>query len=364
MSLYTSVVRPLLFQLDPEQAHRLALRFGAMSGFAAPVLRAASRVTDPRLATTVAGMKFDTPIGLSAGLDKSGDAIVTLAGLGFGFVEIGSVSADPSSGNPRPRLFRLPQDRAIVVAYGVPNDGAQTVAARLARISLPVPLGVNIVKTNRGQDAAPESSDQIIGEYVEAARVLAPYADYLMFNLSCPNTEDGRDFFADRGHLDASLSALAEIGLTKPVFLKVSPLGGVAMIEQVLEAAAPHRFVSGFMFNLPSTKPASLRSPPALWQHLPGAVSGPPAAELLDSCLRETWRRIDRRRYSLIASGGVFTAEDAYAKIRRGASLVQLLTALVYEGPGVVRRITQGLARLLERDGFSNVADAVGAEAN
>jgi dihydroorotate dehydrogenase len=364
MGLYSTVVRPLIFRLDPEQAHRLALRVGAFAGFTAPAMRAVFRASNPRLASKIAGLQFENPIGLSAGFDKSGEAIEALAGLGFGHVEIGSVSADPSAGNPRPRLFRLPEDRAIVVAYGVPNDGAPTVAARLAKISLPVPLGINIVKTNRGRGTPPESADQIIGEYVEAAHILAPYADYLMFNLSCPNTEDGRDFFADRGHLDASLAALGEIGLTKPVFLKVSPLGGVAMIEQLLEAAQPHNFISGFMFNLPSGMPGNLKSPASSWKSLPGAVSGPPAADLLDRCLRETWRRIDRRRYALIASGGVFTAEDAYAKIKLGASLVQLLTALVYEGPGVVRRITHGLAVLLEHDGFKNVADAVGAEAN
>lgn len=364
MGLYTAVVRPFVFRIDPERAHRMALRLGAAAGFAAPAMRAMCRVSDPRLAATVAGIRFENPVGLSAGFDKSGEAIAALAGLGFGFVEIGSVSADPSEGNPRPRLFRLPEDRAIVVAYGVPNDGARTVAARLARIELPVPLGINIVKTNRGPGAAPESADQIIGEYVEAARILEPHADYLMFNLSCPNTEDGRDFFADRAHLEASLAALAEIGLNKPVFLKVSPLGGIPMIERLLEAAAPHDFISGFMFNLPSEKPANLRSPEILWKYLPGAVSGPPSAALLDACLHETWRRMDRRRYALIASGGVFSAEDAYARIKLGASLVQLLTALVYEGPGVVPRIARGLARLLERDGIHNVADAVGVEAD
>lgn len=364
MSLYTSLIRPLAFRLDPERAHRIALRAGALASFAAPALRSRLRTSDPRLRIEVAGMRFDTPIGLSAGFDKSGEAIETLAGLGFGHVEIGSVSADPSNGNPRPRLFRLPEDRAIVVAYGVPNDGARTVAARLEKISLPVPLGINIVKTNRGPGIPPESAGEIIGEYVDAARVLAPHADYLMFNLSCPNTEDGRDFFADRGHLDASLAALGEIGLTRPVFLKVSPLGGVTMIEQVLEAAAPHSYISGFMFNLPSVKPGNMRTPEAVWKSIPGAVSGPPAAELLDRSLREMWRRIDRRRYALIASGGVFSAEDAYAKIKLGASLVQLLTALVYEGPGVVRRINRDLAALLARDGFNHVADAVGAEAN
>ncbi len=364
MTLYSSLVRPALFSLDPERAHRLALRAGALAGFAAPALRSFYRSGDPRLNIEVAGMRFENPIGLSAGLDKSGEAIEALAGLGFGHIEIGSVSADPSGGNPRPRLFRLPEDRAIVVAYGVPNDGAHAVASRLAKVSLPVPLGINIVKTNRGPGAPPESASQIIGEYAEAARMLEPHASYLMLNLSCPNTEDGRDFFADRGHLDAILAALGDVRLRKPVFLKVSPLGGVAMIEQVLEAAAPHRYIAGFMFNLPSVKPRNLRTPEAVWKSMPGAVSGPPAADLLDRSLREMWRRIDRRRYSLLASGGVFSAEDAYAKIKLGASLVQLLTALVYEGPGVVHRITQGLAALLERDGFNHVADAVGAEAN
>src|SRR5687767_9903490 len=149
MGAYSTIVRPLAFGLDPERAHRLALRAGGMARFAAPALRAIYGVTDPRLATNVAGIRFETPIGLSAGFDKSGEAIETLAALGFGFVEIGSVSIDPSGGNPRPRLFRLPEDRAIVVAYGVPNDGARAVAGRLSGMRLPVPLGINIVKTNR-----------------------------------------------------------------------------------------------------------------------------------------------------------------------------------------------------------------------
>src|SRR5207245_2089289 len=140
---------------------------------------------DPRLEIRIAGITFATPLGLAAGFDKSGTAIRLLAGLGFGFVEIGSVSLDPSDGNPRPRLFRLPQDRAIVVHYGLPNDGARAIAARLDRVRLPVPLGVNLVKTNRGPGAAPESADQIIGEYATAARMFDRRCDYLMFNLSC-----------------------------------------------------------------------------------------------------------------------------------------------------------------------------------
>jgi dihydroorotate dehydrogenase len=363
MGLYAGLLRPLLFQIDPETAHRSALALGAAAGFAGPALRALLAITDARLTTRVAGLDFPTPVGLAAGFDKNGQAVAALAGLGFGFLEIGSVSASFSPGNARPRLFRLPPDRAIAVAYGVPNDGAQAIAARLKGVHPPMPLGINIVKTNHGPGSPPESDDAIIADYVAAARVLAPCADYLMFNLSCPNTSDGKDFFADRARFDAWLIALAAEQLTKPIFLKVSPLGGVAAIEQLLAAAEPHAFIRGFMFNLPPVKPEQyLNTPRAQWQTVPGAVSGPPSAPLLDTCLRECYPRMDRRRYALFASGGIATGADAYRKIRAGASLVSLYTALIYDGPLAVRRVTRELLQLLERDGIKNIADAVGVD--
>lgn len=361
MTIYSTFVRPLAFRLEPETAHHLAITAGARLGWAAGAMRSVFHVDDPRLATNVAGLRFPTPIGLAAGFDKSGLAISALAGLGFGSVEIGSISIGPSVGNARPRLWRLPDDRGIVVHYGLPNDGAQTIAQRLSARRLPVPLGINLVVTNRGAGAARLKADEIIGEYAAAAKVLAPHADYLMLNLSCPNTVDGRDFFADSGHLDASLGALDEVKLKLPVFLKISPLGGVEAIERVLAAADARGFVSGFMFNLPPVKPEGMNTPAQIWRDLPGAVSGPPASALADFCIRETFRRMDRKRHVLIGAGGISSAEDAYAKIRLGASLVQLLTALIYEGPTVVRRITEGLAALLARDGVKHVSDAVGA---
>jgi len=363
MTVYSALVRPLMFRLDPETAHHLAIAAGQGLGWAAGALRAAMAVEDDRLATDVAALHFPTPIGLAAGFDKSGAAIRTLAGLGFGSIEIGSVSIDPSVGNPKPRLWRLPDDQAIVVHYGLPNDGAAVIGERLAGTRLPVPLGINLVVTNRGPGAAPLNADQIIGEYAAAAEAMAPRADYLMMNLSCPNTVDGRDFFADAGHLDAFLAALDETKQRRPVFLKISPLGGIDAIERVLAAADGRSSVAGFMFNLPALKPAGLRTAEKLWRELPGAVSGPPATALADFCLRETFRRMDRKRHVLIGAGGVFTAEDAYAKLRLGASLVQLLTALIYQGPGVVRTITQGLVQLLARDGVKNVPDIVGVDA-
>jgi dihydroorotate dehydrogenase len=362
MALYSTFIRPLAFRIEPETAHHLAIAAGTRLGWAANAMRSITEVSDERLSIDVAGLHFPTPIGLAAGFDKSGSAISALAGLGFGSVEIGSISIEPSLGNPQPRLWRLPDDRAIIVHYGLPNDGAAAIAERLSKTRLLVPLGVNLVVTNRGAGAAPLEADQIIGEYLAAAKIMAAHADYLMLNLSCPNTVDGRDFFADSGHLDACLGALDEMKLKLPVFLKVSPLGGVEAIERMLTAADTRKFVSGFMFNLSPVKPAGMNTPEKIWRSLPGAASGPPSAALADLCIRETFRRMDRKRYVLIGAGGVSTAEGAYAKIRLGASLVQLLTALIYEGPGVVRKITKGLAALLERDGVKHVTEIVGAD--
>jgi dihydroorotate dehydrogenase (fumarate)/dihydroorotate dehydrogenase len=363
MTVYSTFLRPLAFRLDPETAHHLAIAAGARLGWAAGAMRAAAAIDDARLATRVAGLDFPNPIGLAAGFDKSGAAVRALAGLGFGSIEIGSVSVDPSAGNSKPRLWRLPDDEAIAVHYGLPNDGTAVIAERLKRTALPVPLGINLVVTNRGPGAAPLKAYQIVGEYVDAVKLMAPHADYLMLNLSCPNTVDGRDFFADARHLKACLDVLGEMKLKLPVFLKVSPLGGIEAIERVLAAADGFDFVSGFMFNLPPVRPEGMRTPPSALRNMPGAVSGPPAAALADFCIRETFRRMDRKRHVLIGAGGVSTAADAYAKIRLGASLVQLLTALIYRGPGVVREITADLAELLARDGVKNVADAVGVDA-
>ncbi len=363
MGFYSTVVRPFAFRLEAERAHHLAIKLGGSMAWAAGAMQLLLSVSDPRLATTVAGIRFPHPVGLAAGYDKSGLSVETLAALGFGSVEIGSVTIDPSDGNPKPRLWRLPLDRAVVVHYGMPNDGARAVAARIENLSLPVPLGVNIAVTNRGAGAPALSAEAIVEEYVAAARLLAPHADYLMLNMSCPNTEDGRDFFVERAHLEMCLAALGTIGLTIPVFMKVSPLGGVAAVERVLAAADAHALVSGFMFNLSPHKPPGLRTPDEVLRTMPGAISGPAAcSRLTDECMIECYRRMDKRRFAIIGAGGVFTAEDAYAKIRKGASLVQLLTAMVYEGPLLARRVAQGLARLLERDGFRSVAEAVGVD--
>ncbi|MBE0533458.1 MAG: quinone-dependent dihydroorotate dehydrogenase [Rhodospirillales bacterium] len=360
MSFYSAAVRPLLFRFDAERMHHASIETAARMGWAQGFLSALYGFADPSLETEVCGLTFANPLGLAAGYDKSGEAVRALAGLGFGHVEIGSVSADPSAGNPKPRLFRLPADRALVVHYGLQNDGADVIARRVAAARLAVPLGVNIVKTNRGAGACPDGEDGIIGDYLRSVRLFKDGADYLTLNLSCPNTEMGRDFFADKPHVERFLAALGEVDIPCPVFLKVSPKSGIPGIEMLLEAAEAHDFVSGFVFNLPAGKPDNLVTPREVWESWPGAVSGHPVESLINFSIREMYRRMDTRRYRIVGVGGVFTAEQAYEKIRLGASLVQLLTALVYEGPGVVGRINRGLCGLLARDGFKTIAEAVG----
>jgi dihydroorotate dehydrogenase len=365
MGVYSHLLRPLLFRSDAERVHDRALRMAELASASSLVCSAAAgrHVREHgRLATQVAGLKFSHPIGLAAGFDKNGRAVPFWAALGFSHVEIGSVSADPSAGNPKPRLFRLPADRAIIVNYGLPNDGADRVAERLADVRLSVPLGINIVNTNRGPGAKPETDEAVIDDYVRSIRRLHDRADYLTLNLSCPNTSDGRAFVSDKCRVVALLDAIDNLAPSKPVFLKVAPFSAIPELESFLAAVERTRFVSGFAVNLPPGKPAGLSVPADRLTNMPGAVSGKPCENAVNATILELYRRIDRQRFRIIGAGGVFSAEDAHRKIRLGASLVQLLTALVYRGPGVVKEISRGLSRLLERDGFRTVHEAVGID--
>ena len=310
----------------------------------------------------VAGLSFENPIGLAAGYDKSGRAVDGLAAIGFGHIEVGSVSIDPSRGNPKPRLFRLPEDEAVIVHYGLQNDGAEMVRRRLSGRRTDVPVGVNIVKTNRGMNVPAESPDEIIREYVDAVAVLRDDASYLTLNLSCPNTEDGRDFFADSEHTRLLLSALSDLTIDRPLFLKVSPLGDDAAEDALLEAVDPFPFVHGFIYNLVPGVHADLETPRDRWQGLPGALAGRPVRDQMDLKIKALYGRMDRKRYSIIGAGGVSTAADAYRKIRFGASMVQLLTSLIYEGPWVVKRINEGLLELMDRDGVGDISGCVGVD--
>lgn len=363
MSVYSRLVRPLLFHCEPEWIHdrtlTLAQRVGE-SDCGRRILRMLYGTQSERLATKIGGLEFSHPVGLAAGFDKNGRGVRALAAIGFSHVEIGSVSADASSGNARPRLFRLPQDKAIVVNYGVPNDGARVIAARLSDTPIEVPLGVNLVETNTGR---PTNEDEIVAEYLRAAGAFIGIADYLTLNLNCPNTTGGVSPFHDMGRVGALLQGLAEVPTGQiPILLKFTAHQDEQQADDLLGCVDSHPQVAGFIFNLPPGKNYTLSTPAHLVDPLPGTLCGAPTRQMMDATLAFWAARIDRSRLALVGSGGITDAEDAYRKIRLGASLLQLYTALIYAGPGIIHTICEGLLQRLDRDGFDQLTDAIGVD--
>jgi dihydroorotate dehydrogenase len=340
---------PLLRGMDPERAHDLALL-----ALRAGLVGADPAEDDPILATQAFGLSFRNPVGLAAGFDKDAVAVLPLMRLGFGFVEAGTVTPRPQPGNPRPRLFRLAEDRAVINRMGFNNGGLDAFLARLAALPrpLPAPLGVNIGINKEG--AEPER------DYPAAYAAVTPYADYVTVNVSSPNTPGLRDLQGEE-RLAAILDAIAAAPAPRrpPVLVKIAPdLAGDALGPLVETCVA--RGVAGLIVsNTTVTRPATLRS-----RHRgeAGGLSGAPLFALSTAVLRSV-HRLARGRLVLIGVGGVGSGADALAKIRAGASLVQLYTALAYEGPALIRRIKDDLAARLRREGFARLSEAVGTDA-
>ena len=339
----TDLGAALLRTLDPETAHRatiLALK-------AAPL--PPPRTDDPVLATRVAGLTLPNPVGLAAGLDKNGEALRGLSRLGFGFVECGSVTPRPQPGNPRPRLFRLSEDRAVINRMGFNNEGLEAFAARLARRPAGAVIGANLGANKDTEDKA--------ADYVAGLKRLKGLADYVTVNVSSPNTPGLRDL-QGRAALDDLLGRLAEAraGDPAPVFLKIAPDLTGAEIGLIVEAALDHRIDGLIVSNTTLDRPDSLRSPQ---RGEAGGLSGAPLRERAMAALRAA-AEVSAGRLPLIAVGGVDSGAEAYARIRAGASAVQVYSALVFEGPGLVGRIKGDLAARLRADGFSTAGEAVG----
>lgn len=332
----------LLRSLDPETAHGLAIRALQILPLAAPP------PDDPILATTLAGLGLSNPLGLAAGLDKNGEALHGLSRLGFGFLECGSVTPLAQPGNPKPRLFRLSQDRAIINRMGFNNAGLEPFAARLARRPLNAVVGANLGANKDTEDKA--------ADYVAGLLRLKGLADYVTVNVSSPNTP-GLRALQGRAALDDLLGRLAEARGKDPapVFLKIAPDLSPAEIGLIVEASLDHRIDALIVSNTTLDRPDSLRSP---HRAEAGGLSGAPLKARASAALRAA-AAAGGGRLPLIAAGGIDSGAEAYARIRAGASAVQLYSALIYEGPGLIGRIKRDLAACLRADGFSTVAEAV-----
>jgi dihydroorotate dehydrogenase len=342
------LIRPAIFALDSETGHRLALR-----ALAALPPRAAAPAGP--LAVAVAGLAFPNPVGVAAGFDKDAEVPDALLGLGFGFTEVGSITPLPQAGNPKPRLFRLVEDGAVINRMGFNNGGGAAALARLqARAGRPGIVGVNI-------GANKDSADRI-ADYAVMARMMAPVSSYLCVNISSPNTPGLRalqDEGALTGLLDAVIAARDEAvpHAPPPVFLKVAPDLEPADIDAIARIAIEKGLGALVVSNTTISRPA-LRSAHA---GETGGLSGAPLRALATQRLRD-FRKATGGAVPLVGVGGIATAEHAWERIRAGASLVQLYSAMVYEGPGLGARIARGLERLMRRDGFASIAEAVGSE--
>lgn len=361
--LYERLIKPVLFRFDPQLMHDVFTLFGRILGRLPParwVLRVLYRYSNPVLRQELLGLTFENPVGLAAGFDKEALLTNVMYDVGFGFEEVGSITAQPYKGNPGKHMVRLPRDESMIIFYGLKSSGAKNLKRHLRRLRPRFPIGVSVAKTNTRFDTL----DEKLADWVEGVRQLRAAGDYVTINVSCPNTYDTQNFNDPEllGHL---LRAVEEARVVPrcPVFLKISPDNSAQQVERILSVCARHDWVKGFIVSnlIKDRSRVSLKTPKRQYQDHPGGLSGRPLRAGALSLLRLVRERAGDR-YVLIGCGGIFTAEDAYAYIKAGASLVQLVTGMIFKGPGAMAAINKGLVRLLRQDGFSTIAEAVGSE--
>jgi dihydroorotate dehydrogenase len=347
-----------MFAIDAETAHRATIA-------ALRLLPRRNPDFTPSLRTEIAGLSFPSPVGLAAGFDKDAEVFEPALSLGFGFVEVGTLTPRAQGGNARPRLFRLAEDKAVINRMGFNNAGQKAALARLTKRNRSGGLvGVNI--------GANKDSPDRVGDYVDGVRMMSGVADYLTVNISSPNTP-GLRALQDHGALDALLGAVAEARgksgpptadtkpgprpASPPLFLKVAPDLGAGDAARIVASAVHHKVDALIVANTTISRP-QLKS---VYSSEPGGLSGDPLKPLALDALRQ-FRSAAGGAMPLIGCGGIANADDAWERIRAGASLVQLYTAMVFDGPGIARRVASGLASKLERSSFGSIAEAVGSE--
>jgi len=350
------LLRGILFLFDPERVHALAVRALRLLGRSRAARRRRPR-PEPSLAVSCLGLAFESPLGIAAGFDKGEGIAPGLYALGFGHVEVGTITPRPQPGNPRPRLFRLPGQRALVNRMGFNNEGADACAARLAAVpaaARPRVLGVNVGKNKD------TPNERAVEDYLACIDRLGGLADYLVVNLSSPNTP-GLRALQERGPLESLLGACVARArpLGKPLLVKLAPDLSPEALDEAVDVAIEVGASGIIATNTTVARPPAVAAEPFAGEA--GGLSGAPLAPLATLALRRCYARA-RGRIPLVGVGGISDAADAYARIRAGATLVQVYTGFIYGGPLLPRRILSGLAELLARDGFRTPAEAVGAD--
>ncbi len=358
-SIYKGTLKPIFFRFDPENVHDHMIRVGHMLGgfwLGRALIGLLFDYSNKMLEQDILGIHFRNPIGLAAGFDKNAELTKIIHRVGFAFEEVGSITGFECLGNPKPRLWRLKESEGLVVYYGLKNDGADKISERLSRIKPSGVIGTSVAMTNC---LANLDIHTAVKDYGKAFNAFVDIGDYFTINISCPNTEGGQPFNDDM-KLDRLLNEIDKIETRKPVFIKLSPDISIPDIENILDVAKKHRVHGIITTNLTKNK----KNPKILDKDIPkvGGISGKPVNQLSDDMITFIRKR-EGNRFVIVGCGGIFTAEDAYRKIRNGASLLQMITGMIFNGPQTISEINRGLVSLLKRDGFKNISEAVGVDA-
>ena len=362
-------IRPLIFLMEPEQAHYSLKRMGVLLG-SNPVTRWLTGLlmdyNHKSLAITVDGINYRNPVGLSAGFDKDGELTKIYPSIGFGLAELGSFTGEICPGNPGKRLFRMIKSKAIVVWYGLNNEGAETISKRLAKEDFGrLRVGINAANSNLTPEFDLEMS---INDYLKTMKLFKDIGDYYDVNISCPNTQDGEPF-VDKKNLDALLTRINEEIRPisdKPIYVKLAADMTLDEINTIVDGCIEHGMDGVVCTNLAKPQYNSEHRPeeyPTVDGRLPkgkGAMSGLPLQRISTNVIRHVYRRT-RGKLTIIGVGGIFTAKDAYEKITSGASLLHMITTMIFDGPQNINEINRGLVKLLKKDGFETMAEAVGS---
>lgn len=366
MQLYSKIIRPLLYRFSPDTIHDIVAggsEFASRVPVLCHFLRAYFRVDHPTLGTTVDGVDYPNPVGLSAGFDKQGQYLHFEDCFGFGFAEIGSITGREYHGNAKPWVRRMVRNHSLVVNFGLKSHGVERVAQRLAATHVRMPYGVSVAKSNQ-PDCIGEAA---IADYVYVYTRLKDLGGYATINLSCPNTPDGTPF-SEPTALEPLLHALAQArekyAIRKPTYLKLNPDIATEKLDQIVELTHRYHMQGLVIGNLLKDKPrahALLDHPDDHNMDWPGGISGKPVRQVATDAIRHVYRKT-QGSLTIIGTGGIFTGDHAYEKIRAGASLVQLITGFIFGGPATIRNINKRLLELLRQDGFTNISQAVGAD--
>ncbi|MDP3917101.1 MAG: quinone-dependent dihydroorotate dehydrogenase [Nanoarchaeota archaeon] len=340
---YKSLFRSIFFLIDPEVVHDGFLKLGKTLG-SNFVVDWLFGYKNRKLKQKILGISFDNPIGLAAGFDKNGELTDVIPSVGFGFMEIGSITGEKCEGNPKPRLWRLKKLKSLKVYYGLNNHGCEIVYKKLKDKKFKIPLGISIAKTNIIQT---NNIDVGIKDYIKSYKAMNNIGDYAVINISCPNTFGGEPFLKYK-NLEKLLSEISKIPKKKPIFLKISPDMSIKNVDEILKTAIKYKIDGIICGNL--TKKNTDK----------GGLSGKPTEKLSNRLIKHIYSKT-KGKLIIIGCGGVDSAESAYTKIKLGASLIQLVTGMIYEGPQIISAINIGLVKLLEKDEFNNISEAVGS---